>query len=71
MPPKKYAEIIRIKSYCKSYLSANNNYKKIKNNAAYFDRSHLLKEFFKIIGTDAKDYFNDMNIISEKFLQLM
>jgi AraC-like DNA-binding protein len=68
--PKKYAAIIRMKSFC-SLLGRGMDYDHCINNLDFTDRSHLHKEFIKIAGISPDRYFRQTNVISEKFLQFV
>lgn len=68
MPPKKYAAIIRIKSFCLLHRSGM-NYNECTNYLEFTDQSHLHKEFNKIVGINPEHFFSEMSTIGEKFLQ--
>jgi AraC-like DNA-binding protein len=67
MSPKKYAAIIRIKAFC-SLRRLGLQHNKIINNLEYADHSHLHKEFNKITGTSAVNFFKELTPLSEGFL---
>ncbi len=71
LPPKKYASIVRVKSFCKSYQSGITSFCKIADQLQYTDASHLFKDFRKITGTDPTSYFRQVNPIGSKFIDLM
>ena len=68
--PKKYAAIIRMKSFC-SLHHYGMNYNHCVNKLEFTDQSHLHKEFIKIAGINPDNFFRQTNVISEKFLQLV
>lgn len=69
--PKKYASIIRIKSFCKLYAFQTTSYKKIAHELEYTDKPHLYKDFHKITGTDPTSYFTQLNTLGNKFIDLI
>ncbi|HSZ31661.1 MAG TPA: helix-turn-helix domain-containing protein [Puia sp.] len=71
LPPKRYASIIRVKTFCKSYKSGTVSYRQIADNLMYADTSHLYKDFRKITGTDPASYFRQMSLIGDKYIDLI
>lgn len=71
LSPKKYATIIRIKSFSKLFESSGKTYSDILFDLGYFDQSHFNKEFQKIAGTNPNTFFNQPNKLSGKFIHLI
>jgi AraC-like DNA-binding protein len=71
MSPKHYSTIVRIKSFSKRYELSRLPYTDIINELGYNDQSHFSKDFQKIVGTNPKSYFNQLNKMGEKFIHLI
>jgi AraC-like DNA-binding protein len=69
--PKKYASIIRVKAFCKLYKSMTADYQNISDELEYTDKSHLYKDFRKIIGTNPTSYFTQLNTFGNEFIDLI
>jgi AraC-like DNA-binding protein len=71
MSPKQYAGIIRIKSFSKRYKSSRLNYNNILYDLGYNDQAHFNKDFRKIVGAAPGVYFNELNPMTEHFIDLI
>jgi AraC-like DNA-binding protein len=71
MSPKKYASIIRIKSFSKLCQSSGVSFSKILNELEYSDQSHFNKDFHAIVGINPTNYFSQLNKIGEKYIHLI
>lgn len=71
IPPKKYASIVRVKTFCKLYKSTAVHYQKIAEKLEYSDRPHLCNDFRKITGSDPTSYFKQMSTLGNKFIDLI
>jgi AraC-like DNA-binding protein len=71
MAPKNYATIIRVKSFSKRFETSRGAYIHIINELGYEDQSHFSKDFKKIVGVNPKMYFEQLNIMAEKFIHLI
>ncbi len=71
MAPKHYATIIRVKSFSKRYETSRSAYIDIVHELGYEDQSHFSKDFKKIAGVNPKMYFEQLNVMAEKFIHLI
>ncbi|RFM32557.1 AraC family transcriptional regulator [Chitinophaga silvisoli] len=71
MSPKQYAGIIRIKTFSKRYKSSRLNYNNILYDLGYNDQAHFNKDFRKVVGAAPGVYFNEMNPMTEHFIDLI
>jgi AraC-like DNA-binding protein len=71
MAPKKYASIVRIKTFCKSYNREGGAYRKMVEALEYTDKPHLYNDFRKITGTDPTSYFNELHLLGNRFIDLI
>lgn len=69
--PKKYASIIRVKAFCKLYKSVKADYQTIIDELEYTDKSHLYKDFHKIIGANPTSYLTQLNALGDRFIDLI
>lgn len=71
MSPKQYAGIIRVKSFSKRYKSSRLNYNDILYDLGYNDQAHFNKDFRKVVGASPGMYFNEMDQMTENFIDLI
>jgi AraC-like DNA-binding protein len=71
MSPKKYASIVRVKSFCRSYHPGTANIQDIADALEYSDTSHLYKDFRRIVGIDPKSYFGQLNALGSQYIGLI
>jgi len=67
--PKQYAEIVRFSTAFKM-LKANKNIFEIIAICNYTDQAHLIKEFKKFTGNTPKQYYTNVQNLSDYFIDL-
>ena len=58
---KRYASIIRVKSFVKTHKLKGTSYMDLAYDLGYTDQSHLIKEFRNIAGVSPTEFFNKLN----------